>query len=100
MANRSARHEAIRSRLINIRISEPDRNMIDRAAKAAGKSRSEFILEAARQAAQETLLDRTLFAVDRITFNRVKAMLDAPAKPNERLKALMRRQAPWEHDVR
>jgi uncharacterized protein (DUF1778 family) len=27
-------------------------------------------------------------------------MLDAPAKPDERLQALMRRQAAWEHDDR
>jgi len=46
----------------------------------------------------KTLLDTTFFAVDRVTFKRFKAMLDAPAKPNERLRALMRRQAPWEHD--
>ncbi|SRR5579871_1161307 len=91
--------EAPRS-LINIRISAADRNVIDRAAKLAGKSRSEFMLEAARRAAQETLLDTTLFAMDGLTFKRFKAMLDAPAKPNSRLQALMRRQAPWEHDGR
>jgi uncharacterized protein (DUF1778 family) len=84
--------------LINIRISAADRNVIDRAAKLAGKSRSEFMLEASRRAAQETLLDTTLFVVDGLTFKRFKAMLDAPPKPNKRLQALMRRQAPWEHD--
>ena len=97
MASSSAPTKLSRSDLINIRISAADRNVIDRAAKAAGKSRSEFMLEAARRAAQETLLDTTFFAVDRMTFRRFKAMLDAPAKPNERLKALMRRQAPWEN---
>jgi uncharacterized protein (DUF1778 family) len=84
--------------LINIRISAADRNVIDRAAKLAGKSRSEFMLEASRRAAQETLLDTTLFVMDGLTFKRFKAMLDAPPKPNKRLQALMRRQAPWEHD--
>jgi|SRR6516162_51697 uncharacterized protein (DUF1778 family) len=94
----SAATKPSRSGLINIRISAADRNVIDRAAKAAGKSRSEFMLEAARRAAQETLLDTTFFAVDRMTFRRFKAMLDAPARPNERLRALMRRRAPWEND--
>jgi uncharacterized protein (DUF1778 family) len=47
----------------------------------------------------KTLLDTTLLAVDRVTFKRFKAMLDAPAKPNERLQALMRRQPPWEDDI-
>ena len=100
MAPKTARSEAARSGLINIRISAADRNVIDRAARLAGKSRSEFMLEASRRAAKETLLDTTFFAVDRITFKRFKAMLDAPTKPNERLQALMRRQAPWEHDNR
>jgi uncharacterized protein (DUF1778 family) len=100
MAYKAAQTEAARSGLINMRISAADRNVIDRAAKLAGKSRSEFMLEAARRAAQETLLDTTLFAIDGVTFKRFKAMLDAPAKPNERLQALMLRQAPWEHDIR
>ncbi len=98
MTNSPGQAEVTRS-LINIRISAADRNVIDRAAKLAGKSRSEFMLEASRRAAQETLLDTTLFAVDGLTFKRFKAMLDAPPKPNKRLQALMRRQAPWEHDT-
>jgi uncharacterized protein (DUF1778 family) len=89
-----------RGSLINIRISAADRNVIDRAAKLAGKSRSEFMLEASRRAAQETLLDTMLFTVDGLTFKRFKAMLDAPPNPNKRLQALMRRQAPWEQDTR
>jgi uncharacterized protein (DUF1778 family) len=97
MSDNPGRAEASRS-LINIRISPADRSIIDRAAKLAGKSRSEFMLEASRRAAQESLLDTALFAVDRLTFRRFKAMLDAPPKPNKRLQALMRRQAPWEDD--
>jgi len=80
---------------ISIRISAADRNVIDRAAKLAGKSRSEFMLQASRRAAQETLLDMTLFTVDGVTFKRFKAMLDAPPRANKRLQALMRRQTPW-----
>src|SRR5262245_19312929 len=85
--------------LINIRISVADRNVIDQAAKLAGKSRSEFMLEASRRAAQETLLDATLLVVDRPIFNRFKAMLHAPPRSNKRLQALMRRQAPWDNDA-
>ena len=96
MSDNPGRTEATRS-LINIRISAADRNVIDRAAKLAGKSRTEFMLEASRRAAHESLLDTTLFVVDGPTFKRFKAMLDAPPKPNKRLQALMRRQAPWDH---
>jgi uncharacterized protein (DUF1778 family) len=99
VAHNPGQAEASRS-LINIRISAADRNVIDRAAKLAGKSRSEFMLQASRRAAQETLLDTTLFTVDGLTFKRFKAMLDAPPKPNKRMQGLMRRQAPWEYDTR
>ncbi len=95
MAETTTQDPARRRGLINIRISAADRNVIDRAAKVAGKSRSEFMLEAVRRAAQETLLDVTLLLVDGATFDRFKALLDAPAQPNERLRELMRRRAPW-----
>ena len=87
-------------RLINIRVSPGDCNVIDRAAQLAGKTRSEFMLEASRRAAQETLLDTTLFVVDGATFNRFKALLDAPPKANVRLQELMRKRAPWDHESR
>jgi uncharacterized protein (DUF1778 family) len=92
------RREATRRRQINLRVSPADQNVIDRAAKLAGKTRSEFMLEAARRAAQEALLDTTLLLVDAAAFKRFKAMLDAPPKPNARLRELMRRRAPWDHD--
>jgi uncharacterized protein (DUF1778 family) len=66
--------------LVTIRVSSADRNVIDRAAQLAGKTRSEFMLEASRRAAQEALLDTTPFLVDGPTFKRFKALLDAPPK--------------------
>jgi uncharacterized protein (DUF1778 family) len=92
------RGDAARRRLINIRVSPADRNVIDRAAKLAGKTRSEFMLEAARRAAQETLLDTTLLLMDAADFDRFKALLDAPPEANPRLQELMRKPAPWDHD--
>ena len=46
---------------LNLRIPTVERNLIDRAAQSAGKTRTDFILEAARRAAEETLLDRGFF---------------------------------------
>jgi len=45
--------------------------------------------------AEEALLDRTLLRVDRPTYNRFLAMLDAPPKANPRLRELLRLKAPW-----
>lgn len=84
------------SGLVNLRMSSRDRAVIDQAARAAGKSRTEFMVDAARRAAQETLLDTTLILADGATFSRFKDMFDAPPKPNPRLRELLSLKAPWE----
>ena len=80
---------------INIRVRPDERALIDQAAALAGKSRSEFMLEAAREAATATILDRTLFRMDRNAFGKFVAMLDAPPRPNARLRKLIQTKAPW-----
>jgi len=82
--------------LINIRVSDADRTLIDRGAEALGKTRSEFMLETARNAATDAILDSVLIRLDPAAFERFKALMDAPPKPNERLIALMKTKAPWE----
>jgi uncharacterized protein (DUF1778 family) len=47
---------------LNIRIRPEERGLIDRAAQARGKNRTDFILDAARLAAEETLLDQVLIS--------------------------------------
>jgi uncharacterized protein (DUF1778 family) len=42
---------------LNLRIKE-ERSLIDRAAKTLGKNRTDFVLDAARRAAEDALLDR------------------------------------------
>jgi uncharacterized protein (DUF1778 family) len=82
--------------LINLRVTRRDRDLIDRAADALGKNRTEFMLEATRRAAEDALLDRSLFRLDSERFNAFQAALDAPAKPSEALRKLMTSKAPWE----
>jgi uncharacterized protein (DUF1778 family) len=85
-----------RSRLVNIRMKPADRALIDQAAAALGKKRSEFMLEASRRAAEEALLDQTLLRVDRDTYDRFIQLLDRPPRPNEGLRLLLLHKAPWE----
>jgi uncharacterized protein (DUF1778 family) len=80
---------------LNLRISAAERDLIDRAAESSGKTRTDFILEAARRAAEETLLDRALMVVSPEAFAEFQRRLDAPAMPNERLLKTMRTKAPW-----
>ena len=62
--------KATRTRTINLRASEASRALIDRAAEALGKDRTEFMLEAATRDAQSVLLDRRFFQLDEAAFQR------------------------------
>ena len=81
---------------LNLRIKPEERGLIDRAAALTGKTRTDFVLEAARRAAVEALTERTLFAVDAETYAKFVAALDAPPQPNKRLVHTMRTPAPWD----
>ncbi len=81
---------------INIRVEPGERALIDQAASLSGKSRSEFMLDAARRAATDAILDRTLFRMQPALFTKFVAMLDAKPQPNERLRKLMQTKVPWE----
>ncbi|GAP38304.1 DUF1778 domain-containing protein [Piscinibacter sakaiensis] len=80
---------------LNLRIPPAERNLIDRAAESAGKTRTDFILEAARRAAEEALLDRALMVVSPEAYAEFLKRLDRPAQPNEPLRRTMQSKAPW-----
>jgi uncharacterized protein (DUF1778 family) len=76
--------------------SADKRELIDRAAELAGKNRTDFVLDAARRAAEHTLLGRTVFTVSPKAYRQFLARLDAPPKPNKRLLKSMQTPSPWE----
>ena len=80
---------------LNLRIPAAERGLIDRAARSSGKTRTDFILGAARRAAEEQLLDRSLFVVSPGIYSKFLAMLDAPPKPSPGLRRTMRATPPW-----
>jgi uncharacterized protein (DUF1778 family) len=81
---------------LNLRIKAEERGLIDRAAKTLGKNRTDFVLDAARRAAEDALLDRTVLTVSPKAYAEFLARLDAPPQPNERLQKTLRTVAPWE----
>jgi uncharacterized protein (DUF1778 family) len=83
---------------LNLRIKPELRGLIDRAAELAGKNRTDFVLDAARRAAEDTLLDRTVFSVSPRAYAEFLKRLDAPPQPNHRLRRTMKAQAPWERE--
>lgn len=92
---KTARTTRTRRDTLNLRIPPAERNLIDRAAEAAGKTRTAFILEAARRAAEEALLDRALMVVSLGAYGEFLKRLDRPTQPNDRLRRTMRANAPW-----
>ena len=82
------------TRAVNLRMREDVRTLIDRAATASGKTRSDFMIDAARKAAEESLLDQTLVRVDAETYSQFLRLLDQPPT-SEGFKRLMTAPKPW-----
>ena len=83
---------------INIRAKARQRDLIDQAAERLGRSRSDFMLEAACNRAEDVLLDQTFFTLEADAFARFQAMLDAPPAPNERLRRFLSEKSPWDKE--
>jgi uncharacterized protein (DUF1778 family) len=81
---------------INIRAQTAQRDLIDRAATVAGKSRSEFILDSACEKAKAVILDQTFFGLDADQYDQFLAILDEPTTSNEALSNLLKLKAPWD----
>ena len=86
----------VKRETLNIRIKPEERNLIDRAAKTRGKNRTDFILDAARRAAEDALVDQVIISLSPEAYSEFLARLDMPPKPNERLRKTMQTPAPWE----
>jgi len=85
-----------RDAAINIRALSHQRDLIDRAAEATGKNRSDFMLEAACRQAEEVLLDRRMFLLDDAAYSKFTSLLDRAPKDNAKLRALLSKKAPWD----
>jgi uncharacterized protein (DUF1778 family) len=81
---------------INLRVERQTRRLIDDAAAALGKTRTEFMVESARQAAIDVLLDRQFFELDPGQYDAFVQALDNPPAPGPKLRSLIRRKPVWE----
>lgn len=81
---------------ITMRMPAQTKQLIDTAAASLGMSRTEFVLDSARQHAVDVLLDRRVFHLDEEASAAFARALAEPVAPNEALRRLMRRPAPWE----
>lgn len=81
---------------MSMRLPESDVAIIDRAARLRGRSRTEFVRDAAVRAAEDVLMDSGLVRMSAESFDAFVAVLAAPATPVPELVELVRRPAPWE----
>ena len=83
------------SSALSLRISAKDRMLIDRAAEATHKTRTEFLLDSARAAAADALLDRNLFVLTAAEFKKFEMVLNAAPTSTDVINKLKKRPSPW-----
>jgi uncharacterized protein (DUF1778 family) len=81
---------------LSMRLPAADLAIIDRAAGLRGRSRTDFVREAALHAAEEVLLERALIRLSPAGFAAFRAAIEAPAAPVPELVELLRLPVPWE----
>jgi uncharacterized protein (DUF1778 family) len=92
----SASSPAARSARLGLRATPEQEVVLRRAAEVAHKSLTEFILDSACLAAEQTLLEQRLFIVSGSQYQALMDLLEQPEQPNEGLRDLFARKAPWE----
>lgn len=84
-----------RSARLGLRATAEQEAVLRRAAQVAHKSLTDYILDSACLAAEQTLLDQRLFMVTGSQYQALIDLLDQPEQENEGLARLFSRPAPW-----
>lgn len=85
-----ANQRSTRTEKLDLRLSKTAKQTLQAGAAAAHKSLSEFVLDSALKEAEEHLTDRRIFLLDADKWDAFLVALDAPPRPNPRLKRLFR----------
>ena len=85
-----------RSARLGLRATPQQEAVLRRAADVAHKSLTDFILDSACLAAEQTLLDQRLFMVSGSQYQGLMVLLDQADQPNRGLQDLFSRKAPWD----
>lgn len=86
-----------RSARLGLRATPQQEAVLRRAAEVTHKSMTDFILDSACQAAEQTLLDQRLFLVSGSQSQALLEMMDQPAQDNPGLRELFSRSTPWDN---
>lgn len=91
-----ASSSSARSARLGLRATPEQEVVLRRAAEVAHKSLTDFILDSACLAAEQTLLDQRLFMVSGSQYQALMNLLEQPEQPSEGLRDLFSRKAPWD----
>ncbi|HWJ38972.1 MAG TPA: DUF1778 domain-containing protein [Sphingomicrobium sp.] len=79
-----------------MRFPDADLAIIDRAASQRGRSRTDFVRDAAVRAAEEVLMENVVIRMSPAAFDAFVSALESPPTPVPQLVELIERPAPWE----
>jgi len=83
---------------MSMRLPEADIAIIDRAANLRGRSRTDFVREAAVRAAEDVLMETAPIRMSPTGFKAFMDTLSKPARPIPEMIELFQRKAPWESE--
>ncbi len=83
---------------LSMRLPEADIAVIDRAARLRGRSRTDFVRDAAVRAAEEVIMENTILRVSPQGFRAFMAALERPAVVVPEMLEVMQRKPPWESE--
>lgn len=81
---------------LSMRLPEADIAIIDRAATLRGRSRTDFVRDAAVRAAEDVLMEMAPVRMSSAGFKAFIVALSEPATAVPEIVELFRRSAPWE----
>ncbi len=81
---------------LSMRLPESDVAIIDRAAGLRGRSRTDFVRDAAVRAAEDDLLRSAMVRMTGEEFDAFTSVLSAPPELVPQIMQLLRRKSPWE----
>jgi uncharacterized protein (DUF1778 family) len=84
---------------LSMRLPEADIAIIDRAANLRGRSRTDFVREAAVRAAEDVVMETAPIRMNPATFKAFMDALSKPAAAVPEMTELLRRTAPWESEA-
>jgi uncharacterized protein (DUF1778 family) len=85
----------MRTARLGLRATPRQEALLRQAAETANRSLTDFILDAACQAADQILLDQRMFLVSGHTYQALLDLLDEPETDNSGLTDLYAHQPPW-----